>query len=34
MISLAQPKEPYELALPYGIAVTVRPLSNAGMASC
>jgi len=34
MISLAQPKEPYELALPYGIAATVKPLTTAGMAAC
>ncbi len=33
MISLSAPKEPYELELPYGITVTVRPLTSAGMAS-
>jgi hypothetical protein len=33
MIDLAQRLEPYEIALPYGITVTVKPLSTAGMAS-
>jgi hypothetical protein len=32
MIDLSQPKEPYELELPYGLRVTVRPLTTAGMA--
>ena len=33
MISLAQPKEPYELTLPYGVTVTVTPLTTAAMAA-
>jgi len=33
MIDLAQRSEPYELELPYGLSVTVRPLSTAGMAA-
>jgi hypothetical protein len=33
MIDLAQPAEPYELELPYGLKVTVRPLTTAGMAA-
>jgi hypothetical protein len=33
MIDLAQRSEPYELALPYGLSVTVKPLTTAGMAS-
>jgi hypothetical protein len=32
MIDLAQRSEPYEIALPYGLAVTVKPLTTAGMA--
>ncbi len=32
MITLKQPSEPYELALPYGVKVTVKPLTSAGMA--
>jgi hypothetical protein len=32
MIDLAQRSEPYEIALPYGLSVTVRPLTTAGMA--
>ncbi|MCW5699972.1 MAG: hypothetical protein KIT00_09035, partial [Rhodospirillales bacterium] len=31
---LSAPKEPYELELPYGIRVTVRPLTSASMAAC
>jgi hypothetical protein len=31
MIDLSQPTEPYELELPYGLKVTVRPLTTAGM---
>ena len=31
MISLKQKAEPYELDLPYGIAVTVTPLTTASM---
>lgn len=33
MIDLAQRSEPYEIALPYGVAVTVQPLTTAGMAA-
>jgi hypothetical protein len=33
MIDLAQRSEPYEIALPYGLTVTVRPLTTAGMAA-
>jgi hypothetical protein len=33
MIDLAQRSEPYEIALPYGLAVTVKPLTTAGMAA-
>jgi hypothetical protein len=33
MIDLAQRSEPYEIALPYGLTVTVRPLTTAGMAT-
>ena len=33
MIDLSQPTEPYELELPYGPKVTVRPLTTAGMAT-
>jgi hypothetical protein len=33
MIDLAQPSEPYEIALPYGLSVTVKPLATAGMAA-
>jgi len=33
MISLKQPTEPYDIELPYGVAVTVRPLTTAGMAA-
>jgi hypothetical protein len=33
MIDLAQRSEPYEVALPYGLKVTVRPLTTAGMAA-
>jgi hypothetical protein len=31
MIDLSQRSEPYELELPYGLRVTVRPLTTAGM---
>jgi hypothetical protein len=34
MISLKQPSEPFDIELPYGVTVTVRPLTTAGMASC
>ena len=33
MIDLSQPKEPYELTLPYGVTVTVTPLTTAAMAA-
>jgi hypothetical protein len=33
MIDLSQPTEPYKLDLPYGLRVTVRPLTTAGMAA-
>ena len=33
MISLKQPTEPYDLDLPYGISVTVTPLTTASMAA-
>jgi hypothetical protein len=33
MIDLAQRAEPYELELPYGLKVTVKPLTTAGMAA-
>jgi hypothetical protein len=33
MIDLAQRSEPYKIALPYGLAVTVKPLTTAGMAA-
>ena len=30
MIDLAQRSEPYEIALPYGLSVTVKSLTTAG----
>jgi hypothetical protein len=33
MIDLAQRSEPYEIVLPYGLSVTVKPLTTAGMAA-
>jgi hypothetical protein len=33
MMDLAQRSEPYEFALPYGLTVTVKPLTTAGMAA-
>jgi hypothetical protein len=33
MIDLSQPTDPYELELPYGLKVTVKPLTTAGMAA-
>jgi hypothetical protein len=33
MIDLSQPSEPYQFDLPYGLRVTVRPLTTAGMAA-
>ncbi|OSM07352.1 hypothetical protein [Magnetofaba australis] len=34
MISLSQPKEPFDLDLPYGVTVTVKPLTTAAMSLC
>jgi hypothetical protein len=33
VIDLAQRSEPYEIALPYGLTITVKPLTTAGMAA-
>ena len=33
MIDLGQRAEPYDIALPYGLSVTVKPLRTAGMAA-
>jgi hypothetical protein len=33
MIDLAKRSDPYEIALPYGLIVTVKPLTTAGMAA-
>jgi hypothetical protein len=33
MIDLSQPTEPYQLELPYGLNVTVKPLTTTGMAA-
>ena len=33
MIDLAQRSEPYEIELPYGLVVTVKPLTTAGIAA-
>jgi hypothetical protein len=33
MIDLGQRSEPYEIGLPYGLSVTVKPLTTAGMAA-
>jgi hypothetical protein len=33
MIDLAHKSGPYEIALPYGVTVTVKPLTTAGMAA-
>lgn len=33
MISLKQPSESFEIELPYGVTVTVKPLTTAGMAA-
>jgi hypothetical protein len=33
MIDLSQPAAPYELELPFGLKVTVKPLTTAGMAA-
>lgn len=34
MISLKQKIEPYDIELPYGVTVTVKPLTTASMAAC
>ncbi len=34
MITMSISKEPYELELPYGIRITVKPLTSASMAAC
>jgi hypothetical protein len=33
MLDLSVPKVPFDIALPYGLSVTVRPLTTAGMAA-
>ena len=33
MLDLSIPKAPFEIALPYGLSVTVKPLTTAGMAA-
>ena len=33
MLDLSVPKAPFDIALPYGLSVTVRPLTTAGMAA-
>jgi hypothetical protein len=33
MLDLSAPKAPFDIALPYGLKVTVRPLTTAGMAA-
>jgi hypothetical protein len=33
MLDLSAPKSPFEIVLPYGLKVTVRPLTTAGMAA-
>ena len=33
MVDLAQRSEPYEIALPYGLTVAVKPLTTSGMAA-
>ena len=33
MLDLSTPKGPFDIALPYGLSVTVRPLTTAGMAA-
>ena len=32
-VDLGQRAEPYQIALPYGLSVTVKPLTTAGMAA-
>ena len=33
MLDLSVPKVPFDIALPYGLSVTVRPITTAGMAA-
>ena len=33
MLDLSTPRAPFDIALPYGLSVTVRPLTTAGMAA-
>jgi hypothetical protein len=33
MLDLSTHKEPFDIALPYGLSVTVKPLTTAGMAA-
>ena len=33
MLDLSTPKAPFDIALPYGLLVTVKPLTTAGMAT-
>ena len=33
MLDLSVPKVPFDIALPYGLSVTVQPLTTAGMAA-
>jgi hypothetical protein len=33
MLDLSVPKVPFDIALPYGLTVTVKPLTTAGMAA-
>ena len=33
MLDLSTPKAPFDIALPYGLSVTVKPLTTAGMAA-
>jgi hypothetical protein len=33
MMDLGQRSEPYDIALPYGLLATVKPLTTAGMAA-
>jgi hypothetical protein len=33
MLDLSAPKAPFDIALPYGLSVTVKPLTTAGMAA-
>jgi hypothetical protein len=33
MLNLSVPKVPFDIALPYGLSITVRPLTTAGIAA-